>query len=101
MSTKDYDASIYTTFAEVAKYTADELEEIIPVLDTLYDDEQDCINPLNNKEVLEEGIVVRVEGLFECHPYKLKNFAFLEKETKDLDKGVIDLESAQSDTEEL
>ena len=33
-----------------------------------------------------------------------KNFAFLEKETKDLDKGEVDLESAQScgeeDTEE-
>lgn len=47
----DYDASIYTTFAEVTKYSADELESIIPILDTLYDDEQDCINPVNNKEV--------------------------------------------------
>jgi len=55
--------------------------------------------PLNNFEVWEEGIVIRVDGLFECPPYKLKNFAFLEKETKDLDKGEVDLESAQS-TEE-
>ena len=57
--------------------------------------------PLNNKEVWEEGIVVRVDGLFECHPYKLKNFAFLEKETKDLDKGIITIEDEQSNTEEL
>ena len=74
-------------------------EDFLTALESQYMLDRKC--PLNNKEVLEEGIVVRVEGLFECHPYKLKNFAFLEKETKDLDKGVIDLESAQSDTEEL
>jgi len=56
--------------------------------------------PLNNNEVWEEGIVVRVDGLFECSPYKLKNFAFLEKETKDLDKGEVDLETEQSIVEE-
>jgi hypothetical protein len=56
--------------------------------------------PLNNEEVWEEGIVVRVDGLFECSPYKLKNFAFLDKERKDNDEGVVDLESAESLPEE-
>lgn len=74
-------------------------EDFLAALESEYMLDRKC--PLNNKEVWEEGIVVRVEGLFECHPYKLKNFAFLEKETKDLDKGVVDLESEQSNTEEL
>jgi hypothetical protein len=52
--------------------------------------------PQNSGDVWEEGIVIRVDGLFECPAYKLKNFAFLDKETKDLDKGVVDLESEQS-----
>lgn len=38
-----------------------------------------------NNEVPEEGIVLRIENLFKCESYKLKSFAFLEKETKDLD----------------
>lgn len=57
--------------------------------------------PLNNNEVWEEGIVVRVDGLFECPAYKLKNFAFLEKETKDLDKGEVDMESAEALPEDV
>ena len=56
--------------------------------------------PLNNNEVWEEGIVVRVDGLFECPPYKLKNFAFLDKERKDNDEGVVDIESAEALPEE-
>ena len=52
--------------------------------------------PMNNDEVPEEGIVVRIDGLYECSPYKLKNFRFLKKETDDLDKGVVDLETEQS-----
>ncbi len=60
----------------------------------------DRMCPLNNGEVPEEGVVVRVDGLFECFPYKLKNFRFLEKETKDLDKGEVDLETEQSIVEE-
>ena len=56
--------------------------------------------PLNSGDVWEEGIVVRVDGLFECPAYKLKNFAFLDKETKDLDKGVVDMESAEALPEE-
>ena len=45
-------------------------------------------------KVPEEGIVVRVEDLFECKSYKLKSFRFLEFESNELDKGVADVESA-------
>ncbi len=48
-----------------------------------------------------EGVVVRVERLNSFEAYKLKSFYFLEKETKDLDDGVIDIESEQSITEEV
>lgn len=47
-----------------------------------------CINP-----VPEEGIVLRKEALFSCDSFKLKSFSFLERETKELDEGVVDTES--------
>jgi hypothetical protein len=53
--------------------------------------EKDCFMCVN--KVPEEGIVLRKEDLFSCDSFKLKSFAFLEYETKELDKGVIDLES--------
>lgn len=48
-----------------------------------------------------EGIVVKVNGKSTWKCYKLKSIRFLEKETKDLDAGVIDLESTQSEIEEI
>ena len=51
MSRQDYDAELYTTFAEVEGYSISDLEQIIPVLDDLFGLGQDCINPLNDKEV--------------------------------------------------
>lgn len=53
--------------------------------------EKDCFMCTN--KVPEEGVVVRVENLFECKSYKLKSFRFLEWESSELDKGVIDVES--------
>lgn len=60
--------------------------------------EQDC--PRCNNKVPEEGVVISVENLYERNSYKLKNFRFLAKETEELDKGVVDLESSQSVEEE-
>ena len=54
--------------------------------------EKDCF--MCENKVPEEGIVVRVEDLFECKSYKLKSFRFLEFESNELDKGVADVESA-------
>lgn len=44
-----------------------------------------------------EGIVLRIDHLESSRAYKLKNFRFLEGETKELDKGVLDMETAESD----
>lgn len=49
---------------------------------------------LCNNKVPEEGIVVRRE-VSNISVYKLKANRFLQKETKELDKGIIDIESAQ------
>ena len=44
--------------------------------------------------VPKEGMVLRVEQLNYFESYKLKNFEFLERESKELDSGEIDMESA-------
>ena len=64
--------------------------EFVRTLEKLYN-EKPCF--MSKNHVPEEGIVVRKESLFEYEAYKLKSFAFLEAETKNLDTGVIDLES--------
>ena len=42
-----------------------------------------------------EGIVLRVDKLFNFDAYKMKSFMFLEMESKQLDDNVIDIESEQ------
>ena len=42
-----------------------------------------------------EGVVIRVDHLEESEAYKLKSFAFLERETKMLDEGAEDLETSE------
>jgi hypothetical protein len=42
-----------------------------------------------------EGIVLRVDKLFNFDAYKLKSFTFLEMESKQLDTEIIDIESEQ------
>jgi len=56
-----------------------------------------CI--LNENKVPSEGIVVRIESMYNPVPMKLKNFAFYEHETKMMDKGVEDIETMQSEEE--
>ena len=57
--------------------------------------DRDC--PLCINTVPEEGIVIsRETSLWERENWKLKNFKFLKKESDDLDKGEIDIESEQS-----
>ena len=51
--------------------------------------EKDC--KVCKNKVPAEGIVVRVEK-GDCNAYKLKSFAFLQKESADLDKGEVSLE---------
>jgi hypothetical protein len=53
--------------------------------------------PHNRKEVPNEGVVVRIDRLEEAEAYKLKSFLFLEWETKQLDRGEVDLETQESE----
>lgn len=57
----------------------------------------DKMCPYNNMEVPAEGIVVRVERLDEAVAYKLKNYRFLEAESKALDSGEADMETVESE----
>jgi hypothetical protein len=70
-------------------------EEFVKCLERDYN-EKNCFMCKNS--VPEEGIVVRKESLFNCEAYKLKSFAFLEKESKDLDKGEINIEDSQNES---
>jgi hypothetical protein len=51
--------------------------------------EKDCVLCRNN--VPDEGIVLRIENP-NTEAFKLKSFRFLQKETKDLDQGVVSME---------
>lgn len=69
-------------------------ENFVKKLEADYNEKQ-CF--MSKNSVPEEGIVVRKESLFNCESYKLKSFAFLEKESKDLDKGVVNIEDSQDE----
>ena len=64
-------------------------ESFVRTLEEKYN-EKNCF--MCENKVPEEGVVVRVESLFECKSYKLKSFKFLEWETKELDKGIENIE---------
>ena len=67
-------------------------ENFVQELEKKYN-EKDCF--ICKKKVPEEGIVVRVEKSYdEFEAYKLKSFRFLEKESKDLDKGAENIEDS-------
>lgn len=55
--------------------------------------EKDCV--LCQNKVPDEGICVKKDETFDCNPFKLKSFRFMEWETKQLDAGEADMESAQ------
>lgn len=64
-------------------------DELVKILEEEFN-EKDCFMCTN--KVPEEGIVLRKESLFSCDSYKLKSFRFLEYESKDLDKGEVNIE---------
>ena len=72
-------------------------QELLWTLEKYYACDEMCV--FNNREVPAEGIVLRVEKLDECQAFKLKNFKFLERETKLLDNDVPDMEELQSEGE--
>lgn len=74
-------------------------ESLLRQLEGSYVNDSDC--PYNTKGTPAEGIVVRVDRLNECESFKLKNFRFLESESKQLDTGEADLESIESEPMEI
>lgn len=72
-------------------------EQLLNLLKVKYVHDQNSIFCKN--KVAEEGIVVRVEGL-KPEALKLKSFKFLEGESKELDKGEVNIEDSGS-TEEI
>lgn len=65
-------------------------ESLVKLLEELW--VKDGLCPYNN-EVPAEGVVIRVDHLESSEAYKLKNWSFLEAETKLLDKGEVDTET--------
>ena len=78
--------------------TPSSLSSLVKALEETFVADGKC--PHNRNEVPAEGVVLRIDHLETAECYKLKNFAFLERETKLLDKGEMDLETAQSEEEE-
>lgn len=68
-------------------------ETLFQMIQNLYVCDQNSI--FCNNKVPEEGIVLRKEGLY-LESYKLKSFKFLEYESKQLDKNIIDMETSQN-----
>lgn len=83
-----------STFTEAAYLGLDDIEGFqelfVHKLEETYN-EKDCFMCATG--IPEEGIVVRKENLFSCESYKLKSFRFLEWESKELDRGEVDIES--------
>lgn len=62
----------------------------------------DSMCELNNKEVPAEGLVLRIDNLFNFDAYKLKNFAFKAWESKQLDdENTIDIEAQEAEDNEI
>lgn len=67
-------------------------ENFLARLQQQYSRDQDC--PYN-EDMPAEGVVLRVDRLNDCAAYKLKNFRFLEHESKMLDRGTVDIETEE------
>lgn len=69
-------------------------EKFLAHVKSLWVNDSDC--PHNNYEVPAEGVVVRFETRHdEFEAYKCKNFRFTAAESVSLDKGVLDMETAE------
>lgn len=72
-------------------------EDFVKQLEADYN-EKDCYMCVN--KLPEEGIVLRRVDLFDYQAFKLKSARFLEWETKELDKEIVDIESEEAVTQE-
>ena len=58
--------------------------------------EKDCIFCKSKPKIPAEGVILRVDKPNIWEVYKLKSFKFLEKESAELDKGQVDIETGES-----
>ena len=72
-------------------------DNLLQEFEKMYVADQMC--PFNKNEVPAEGIVIRLEHLDCYEAYKLKSFLFLKRESDSLDKGELDMETAQDGEE--
>lgn len=70
-------------------------EDFLQALEDTFVDDHMCVHNFN--EVPAEGIVIAIDSLTETQAYKLKSFKFLERESKQLDKGEVDIETVESE----
>jgi hypothetical protein len=70
-------------------------ENFLAKLEKDFMKDADC--PFCKNVVPEEGIIISKETLYERESFKLKNFRFLNKESEELDKEVVDIETSQSE----
>lgn len=70
-------------------------EQFLSAIEAKFVTDQMC--PYNAFEVPQEGIVLKVDTLSENVAFKLKNFRFLQHETKALDSGEVDMETFESE----
>lgn len=68
-------------------------EDFLKAVETMFVDDRMC--SMNSYTVPAEGVVVRVDRLNNSEALKLKSFAFTLQETKQLDDGIIDLETQE------
>ena len=59
--------------------------------------EKDCRYCISSKGIPAEGVVLRLENPNEWNVFKLKSFRFLAKESSDLDKGEVDMETSETE----
>jgi hypothetical protein len=90
-------ASELVPFTEGVTDIRDWQRDFVSYLENRWVNDGDCIF---NPGLPAEGIVVRVDHLHKSECFKLKNFRFLEQESKELDLGVQDMETQESITEE-
>lgn len=69
-------------------------DEFLAFLEKTYVENQKCL--YNKNQVWAEGIVVRKDSLHESTAFKQKSFQFLAEESKFLDKGEVDIETAET-----
>lgn len=69
-------------------------EMLLRKLEADYVTDQQCA--YNDRAVPAEGIVVRIDRMEGSEAFKLKNFSFLKRESDELDKGTVDIETEES-----